>query len=207
MVVLAVTIFACWISLASWFLALPHVRCISLRCVDAAAVQPTGSHKSYILLCRADEPCVLLLRRSSLTTVVCLVFSREKALSAVVVDEMHLIGDSARGFLLELMLTKQRLLCPTSVQVRGPVAAIPSCCSCCTERPLSGRICVGFVVERLCAVRCCQRGVPHHAVSLRAQSGGPLLSCFVRDHGGFWAFGQVWLPAQRQAHLYHALLS
>lgn len=116
----------------------------------------------------------------------CLVFSREKALSAVVVDEMHLIGDSARGFLLELMLTKQRLLCPNSVQVRGPVAAIPSCCSCCTERPLSGRICVGFVVERLCAVRCCQRGVPHHAVSLRAQSSGPLLSCFVRDHGGFW---------------------
>ncbi|CAM9598989.1 unnamed protein product, partial [Ectocarpus sp. 12 AP-2014] len=41
---------------------------------------------------------------------------RLAALSAVVVDEMHLIGDRARGFLLELMLTKQRLLCPNNVQ-------------------------------------------------------------------------------------------
>ncbi|CAM9144280.1 unnamed protein product [Scytosiphon promiscuus] len=41
---------------------------------------------------------------------------RLKGLSAVVVDEMHLIGDKSRGFLLELMLTKQRLLCPQSTQ-------------------------------------------------------------------------------------------
>lgn len=49
----------------------------------------------------------------------------KKALSAVVVDEMHLIGDTARGFLLELMLTKQRLLCPNSVQVRSPKWHVP----------------------------------------------------------------------------------
>lgn len=46
------------------------------------------------------------------------IFCSQQALSAVVVDEMHLIGDTARGFLLELMLTKQRLLCPHNVQVR-----------------------------------------------------------------------------------------
>ncbi len=32
---------------------------------------------------------------------------------------MHLIGDKARGFLLELMLTKTRLLCPDGVQASG----------------------------------------------------------------------------------------
>lgn len=59
------------------------------------------------------------------------VSSCEKALSAVVVDEMHLIGDPARGFLLELMLAKERLLCPKSVQARRPwwhirLALVPS---------------------------------------------------------------------------------
>ena len=42
-----------------------------------------------------------------------------QALSAVVVDEMHLIGDGQRGFLLELMLTKLRMIRPAKVQVRG----------------------------------------------------------------------------------------
>ncbi|CAM9118141.1 unnamed protein product, partial [Hapterophycus canaliculatus] len=41
---------------------------------------------------------------------------RLEGLSAVVVDEMHLIGDKSRGFLLELMLTKHRLLCPKRTQ-------------------------------------------------------------------------------------------
>ncbi|CAN0305809.1 unnamed protein product, partial [Ectocarpus fasciculatus] len=51
---------------------------------------------------------------------------RLAALSAVVVDEMHLIGDRARGFLLELMLTKQRLLCPNSVQLICLSATLPN---------------------------------------------------------------------------------
>lgn len=46
------------------------------------------------------------------------VFDRNpQALSAVVVDEMHLIGDDQRGFLLEPMLSKLRMVCPTKVQV------------------------------------------------------------------------------------------
>eukprot|EP00752_Nemacystus_decipiens_P002246 g2129.t1 len=51
---------------------------------------------------------------------------RLQVLSAVVVDEMHLIGDTARGFLLELMLTKQRLLCPNSVQLVCLSATLPN---------------------------------------------------------------------------------
>lgn len=44
-----------------------------------------------------------------------------QALSAVVVDEMHLVGDDQRGFLLEPMLTKLRMVCPTKVQVCAAV--------------------------------------------------------------------------------------
>lgn len=64
--------------------------------------------------------------------------SSPKTLSAVVVDEMHLIGDKARGFLLELMLTKTRLLCPDQVQASSnaehdhPMAHIVGLCSSTT---------------------------------------------------------------------------
>ena len=34
---------------------------------------------------------------------------------------MHLIADGQRGFLLELMLSKLRMVCPTKVQVRARV--------------------------------------------------------------------------------------
>lgn len=51
-----------------------------------------------------------------------------QALSIVVVDEMHLIGDSQRGFLLELMLSKLRMVCSAKVQVTfDPVSSSYIC--------------------------------------------------------------------------------
>jgi DNA polymerase theta len=47
----------------------------------------------------------------------------EKWLSAMVIDELHMVGDAQRGYLLELMLTKLRYL-NTSTQIIGMSATI-----------------------------------------------------------------------------------
>lgn len=47
----------------------------------------------------------------------------QQRLSAVTVDELHMVGDAQRGYLLELMLTKLRYL-RTSIQIIGMSATI-----------------------------------------------------------------------------------
>ncbi len=47
----------------------------------------------------------------------------QKRLSAVTIDELHMVGDAQRGYLLELMLTKLRYL-KTSIQIIGMSATI-----------------------------------------------------------------------------------
>ena len=47
----------------------------------------------------------------------------QQRLSAVTIDELHMVGDAQRGYLLELMLTKLRYL-KTSIQIIGMSATI-----------------------------------------------------------------------------------
>lgn len=51
---------------------------------------------------------------------------REKQLSMVVIDEIHLLSDPSRGFLLEVMLSKIKFLLNSSVQIVGMSATLPN---------------------------------------------------------------------------------
>lgn len=51
---------------------------------------------------------------------------RVGGLSIVVVDELHMIGDGKRGYLIELMLAKLRKACPDTLQIVGLSATLPN---------------------------------------------------------------------------------
>eukprot|EP01041_Mallomonas_annulata_P000304 gene304-549_t len=50
----------------------------------------------------------------------------EDKISLVVVDEIHLIGDSSRGFLLEVMLSKLKFTSSSSIQIVAMSATLPN---------------------------------------------------------------------------------
>ncbi|CAM9107353.1 unnamed protein product [Choristocarpus tenellus] len=51
---------------------------------------------------------------------------RLEAVSIIIVDEVHLIGDGKRGFLLEVMLAKLCMVCPATVQLVCLSATLPN---------------------------------------------------------------------------------
>ena len=56
---------------------------------------------------------------------------RESRLGMVVVDEMHLVSDAQRGFLLEVLLTKVRLSICVCIYVRVCLCLLCACvCTC-----------------------------------------------------------------------------
>lgn len=51
---------------------------------------------------------------------------REKQISMIIIDEIHLLSDPNRGFLLEVMLTKVRYILKDEVQIVGMSATLPN---------------------------------------------------------------------------------
>jgi hypothetical protein len=51
---------------------------------------------------------------------------RENQLSMIIIDEIHLLSDSNRGFLLEVLLTKVLYVCKEKVQIVGMSATLPN---------------------------------------------------------------------------------
>lgn len=51
---------------------------------------------------------------------------RHELLSMLIVDEIHMLEDSHRGFLLEVLLSKIKFLLPTRVQIVGMSATLPN---------------------------------------------------------------------------------
>jgi replicative superfamily II helicase len=52
--------------------------------------------------------------------------NRLSELGCIVVDEVHMIGDPSRGYLLELMLTKIKYMLDRSIQIVGMSATLPN---------------------------------------------------------------------------------
>ncbi len=52
--------------------------------------------------------------------------NRLDELGIVVVDELHMIGDESRGYLIELMITKLRFALKSSIQLVGMSATLPN---------------------------------------------------------------------------------
>ncbi|QQP31372.1 DNA polymerase theta, partial [Caligus rogercresseyi] len=49
-----------------------------------------------------------------------------ESIGIIVIDELHLLGDPSRGYLLELMLTKTRYIAGEKIQIVGMSATLPN---------------------------------------------------------------------------------
>jgi hypothetical protein len=72
------------------------------------------------------ELSVCTIEKASILVHGMLADGSEDDLGCVVVDEAHMIGDSDRGYLLEIMLAKLRAACPDTVQMVCLSATVPN---------------------------------------------------------------------------------
>lgn len=72
------------------------------------------------------EVVVCTIERANIIATQLLEDGQENRLSLVVADEVHLIGDSHRGFLLEVMLSKLRFVLGQKVQIVAMSATLPN---------------------------------------------------------------------------------
>ena len=72
------------------------------------------------------EVAVCTIERANILLTQLLDEGTENRLKMVVVDEIHLISDAQRGFVLEVLLSKLRFLLPRSVQLVGMSATLPN---------------------------------------------------------------------------------
>lgn len=85
-----------------------------------------GSDLTGNMLGEDVEVAVCTIERANILLTQLLDERREDQLKMVVIDEIHMLADSQRGFLLEVMLSKIRYSLPHQVQIVGMSATLPN---------------------------------------------------------------------------------
>lgn len=72
------------------------------------------------------EVAIVTIERANILFNQLLEENRESQLSMIVIDEIHLLSDRHRGFLLEVLLTKLKYVLKSSIQIIGMSATLPN---------------------------------------------------------------------------------
>ena len=84
-----------------------------------------GEQTMSVLTSDVDVAVCTIEKANSLLNLI-LEEGRHEQLSMVIVDEIHMLEDSHRGFLLEVLLSKIKFLLPSRVQIVGMSATLPN---------------------------------------------------------------------------------
>ena len=94
--------------------------------IGVKAFHGDGGDSTGNILSEDVEVAVCTIERANILLTQLLDEGREDQLKMVVIDEIHMLADAQRGFLLEVMLSKIKYLMNDSVQVVGMSATLPN---------------------------------------------------------------------------------
>lgn len=94
--------------------------------IGVKAFHGDGGDSTGNILSEDVEVAVCTIERANILLTQLLDEGREDQLKMVVIDEIHMLADAQRGFLLEVMLSKIKYLLNDSVQVVGMSATLPN---------------------------------------------------------------------------------
>lgn len=94
--------------------------------IGVKAFHGDGGDLTGNVLSEDVEVAVCTIERANILLTQLLDEGREDQLKMVVIDEIHMLADAQRGFLLEVMLSKVKYLLNDSVQVVGMSATLPN---------------------------------------------------------------------------------
>jgi DNA polymerase theta len=94
--------------------------------IGVKAFHGDGGDSTGNILSEDVEVAVCTIERANILLTQLLDEGREDQLKMVVIDEIHMLADAQRGFLLEVMLSKIKYLLNDSVQIVGMSATLPN---------------------------------------------------------------------------------